>query len=111
MLCDIAITLFFFFFQAEDGIRDVAVTGVQTCALPISTDSGVTWQPARLGKEQSHYAWRLWSRSWNAPKPGAYTIMSRATDTQGRVQPDSVQWNPSGYLINIVDRVQIHVQP
>src|SRR2546422_3362526 len=27
----------FFFFQAEDGIRDVAVTGVQTCALPISS--------------------------------------------------------------------------
>src|SRR3989449_3669187 len=31
-----AMLLFFFFFQAEDGIRDVAVTGVQTCALPIS---------------------------------------------------------------------------
>src|SRR2546429_3508351 len=30
------IMLCFFFFQAEDGIRDVAVTGVQTCALPIS---------------------------------------------------------------------------
>src|SRR5258707_15353654 len=28
---------FFFFFQAEDGIRDIGVTGVQTCALPIST--------------------------------------------------------------------------
>ena len=28
--------LFFFFFQAEDGIRDRLVTGVQTCALPIS---------------------------------------------------------------------------
>src|SRR2546427_588326 len=27
----------FFFFQAEDGIRDLTVTGVQTCALPIST--------------------------------------------------------------------------
>src|SRR2546428_8082055 len=27
----------FFFFQAEDGIRDLIVTGVQTCALPIST--------------------------------------------------------------------------
>ena len=26
---------FFFFFQAEDGIRDTSVTGVQTCALPI----------------------------------------------------------------------------
>src|SRR2546429_4325009 len=30
----------FFFFQAEDGIRDVAVTGVQTCALPIFGASG-----------------------------------------------------------------------
>src|SRR2546422_4780612 len=29
------LVIFFFFFQAEDGIRDVAVTGVQTCALPI----------------------------------------------------------------------------
>src|SRR5256886_4768005 len=30
------IMIFFFFFQAEDGIRDLTVTGVQTCALPIS---------------------------------------------------------------------------
>src|SRR5256712_7619571 len=29
------VTSFFFFFQAEDGIRDLIVTGVQTCALPI----------------------------------------------------------------------------
>src|SRR3712207_8601288 len=28
--------VYFFFFQAEDGIRDIGVTGVQTCALPIS---------------------------------------------------------------------------
>src|SRR3989442_10660864 len=33
---------FFFFFQAEDGIRDADVTGVQTCALPISLTSGTT---------------------------------------------------------------------
>ena len=30
---------YFFFFQAEDGIRDIGVTGVQTCALPIYSDS------------------------------------------------------------------------
>src|SRR2546422_8405094 len=36
--CTLFILLFFFFFQAEDGIRDVAVTGVQTCALPIWED-------------------------------------------------------------------------
>src|SRR5437870_9880483 len=33
---------FFFFFQAEDGIRDGHVTGVQTCALPISAQDFVT---------------------------------------------------------------------
>src|SRR5688572_31326339 len=31
----------FFFFQAEDGIRDLTVTGVQTCALPISTAAAI----------------------------------------------------------------------
>src|SRR5258707_8897229 len=36
-LCDISF-LYLFFFQAEDGIRDIGVTGVQTCALPISHD-------------------------------------------------------------------------
>src|SRR6476661_3585238 len=35
--------LFFFFFQAEDGIRDSSVTGVQTCALPILTKT-VAWR-------------------------------------------------------------------
>src|SRR5688500_10030898 len=35
------LALFFFFFQAEDGIRDYKVTGVQTCALPIS--NGIVW--------------------------------------------------------------------
>src|SRR2546422_2983676 len=37
----------FFFFQAEDGIRDVAVTGVQTCALPIYLYSYVGNNPLR----------------------------------------------------------------
>src|SRR3989475_6939608 len=36
---------FFFFFQAEDGIRDLTVTGVQTCALPISLHGQVVDSP------------------------------------------------------------------
>src|SRR5436189_4887231 len=35
-ICALSFFLVFFFFQAEDGIRDTSVTGVQTCALPIS---------------------------------------------------------------------------
>src|SRR2546430_8799798 len=37
----------FFFFQAEDGIRDLTVTGVQTCALPISV---IRWVPFRRAR-------------------------------------------------------------
>ena len=36
VVCQLVKLFFFFFFQAEDGIRDHCVTGVQTCALPIS---------------------------------------------------------------------------
>src|SRR5436190_15052272 len=50
----ITLSLYFFFFQAEDGIRDHCVTGVQTCALPIllTTESmeecWVAGDPTRL---------------------------------------------------------------
>src|SRR5947209_17439099 len=37
------IFVFIFFFQAEDGIRDIGVTGVQTCALPIWRGSPLSW--------------------------------------------------------------------
>src|SRR5262249_58689307 len=45
---------FGFFFQAEDGIRDWSVTGVQTCALPIS--------PPEAGRDQARVRWR---RAWS----------------------------------------------
>src|SRR5256885_8293069 len=37
---EVCFLILFFFFQAEDGIRDYKVTGVQTCALPISRRAG-----------------------------------------------------------------------
>src|SRR5437867_5789077 len=47
-------TIFYFFFQAEDGIRDRTVTGVQTCALPISHGA----RP-RLRRERHDARWSL----------------------------------------------------
>src|SRR5256886_6576647 len=43
--------IFFFFFQAEDGIRDLTVTGVQTCALPILNELGGLGRSAELAEE------------------------------------------------------------
>ena len=77
--------------------------------VEISTDDGATWKSATLGHEQSRYAWRLWSYDWKPAKAGDYTIVSRATDSQGRTQPEAATWNPSGYLYNAIDQVKIHV--
>src|SRR2546422_2186765 len=46
---------FFFFFQAEDGIRDVAVTGVQTCALPILQRMGVDVRVLNLERNRAGF--------------------------------------------------------
>src|SRR2546429_1186288 len=63
----------FFFFQAEDGIRDVAVTGVQTCALPISYLDVGTNIDARAGHTpEGHFLLYLnLERSW----PEGHTLV------------------------------------
>jgi len=92
-------------------IRGAAWAGeAEIVKVEISTDDGATWQAAQLGREQAKYAWRLWSYSWKAPKPGDFTILSRATDSQGRTQPATAEWNPSGYLYNAYDQVKLHVE-
>src|SRR3989475_7774622 len=47
---------FFFFFQAEDGLRDLTVTGVQTCALPICTASAQATGGAEDNLKQKNIA-------------------------------------------------------
>ena len=90
-------------------VHGVAWAGEADIAkVEISTDGGSSWKAATLGQEKARYAWRLWRHEFTA-KAGDYSILSRATDSQGRVQPDAAVWNPSGYLYNAVDQVKIHV--
>jgi sulfite oxidase len=77
--------------------------------VEVSTDGGASWNLAKLGRAQAHYAWRLWSFDWKPGTSGDYSIQSRATDSQGRIQPTKPVWNPSGYLYNAVDQVNVHV--
>ncbi len=64
-----------------------------------SVDSGGTWSRARVHESQGQYSWVRFEFSWDAV-PGEYTIMTRATDTKGNTQPDSVTFNEKGYLFN-----------
>src|SRR6266545_3341083 len=56
LFCQSFFVHFFFFFQAEDGIRDKLVTGVQTCALPIWLDAAPS--PEMMARCEAMLAWR-----------------------------------------------------
>src|SRR5699024_11281510 len=66
-------SFFFFFFQAEDGIRDRNVTGVQTCALPISGGPATTRTVVR-GSTFTNFLYgpsTLWAPQWAIGMTGA----------------------------------------
>jgi DMSO/TMAO reductase YedYZ molybdopterin-dependent catalytic subunit len=76
--------------------------------VDVSVDGGTNWKPAKLGKDKGQYAWRLWQLDWQ-PAEGKYTLLARATNEAGQTQPMEQQWNPSGYLWNAVQRVNVEV--
>jgi len=78
--------------------------------VEVSTDGGSRWGDAQLSSQKLPFAWRLFTLNWTPADPGYYTIMSRATDAAGRVQPIVPAWNPSGYLWNGIDRVGVTVE-
>ena len=92
-------------------IRGAAWAGEAAVAkVEVSSDSGRTWSPAQLGSDHALYAWRFFEYAWRPARPGSYVLMARATDSLGAVQPAQTAWNPSGYLWNGIDRVNIHVE-
>jgi len=47
------------------------------------------WHPVTLDrKNRSKYCWTFWSYDWKNPAPGDHIVVSRATDAEGRSQPD-----------------------
>lgn len=77
--------------------------------VDVSTDGGRTWRAATLGRDKARYAWRLWEFNWTPPGPGSYVLMARTTDAAGATQPLVEEWNPSGYLWNVVQQVRVAV--
>ena len=76
--------------------------------VDVSTDGGKTWTPATFVPPWARYSWRKWTHDWDAPS-GAHTIMARATDSLGRVQPTSRAFNRLGYRWNVIHAVKVDV--
>jgi sulfite oxidase len=91
-------------------IRGAAWSGESTVSIvEVSADSGRHWRPAKLGAEQARYGWRFWESDWSPGRIGSHVLMARATDEAGETQPLIQDWNPSGYLWNVVPQVRVEI--
>jgi hypothetical protein len=78
--------------------------------VSVSTDGGQTWAQAEFVDPVQRYAWRRWKFVWNTPKkPGQYTLLSRAKDANGNVQPDKHDENYATYVIDHVLPIEVSV--
>ena len=81
----------------------------QIIRVEVSTDGGQNWQDAHLEGPVERWLWVRWSLPWQADEPGEYSIMARATDERGRVQPQ-IDWNYLGKNFDGIVPVEIEVE-
>src|SRR2546430_14116668 len=102
-----------FFFQAEDGIRDLTVTGVQTCALPI-------WRADRTSTQKKNWPMKRdivirTDRGCSRSRPSIAAIMGSAAwrseerrvgkESRSRWSPDHLKKKKNNFtLIRVVDK-------
>ena len=109
---------------ARPGFAD-AVRAGQTChvcgaawtteaiitKVEVSADGGATWEYARLLGKSIPNAWRLWEYDWQVPaKPGKATLMARATDSEGRTQPENRDADRGSCIVNHLLPIEVDVR-
>ena len=77
--------------------------------VEVSANNVESWDDASLEEPVGKYAWRAWSRDWDA-KPGNHILSVRATDSKGNIQPTDQPWNYQGMGNNMVHRVNVVVR-
>jgi hypothetical protein len=89
-------------------VRGIALGGDTGVAkVELSSDSGKSWQPTRLGDDYGKYSFRQWQADVLLPQKGSNSLMVRCTNLDNIVQPDSPNWNGSGFMRNVVENLQV----
>jgi len=93
-------------------IEGVSWTGKGTVTeVEISTDGGSEWHKTDLKRYPNQpFAWVYWSYYWKPSRKGEYSIMSRARDSRGRIQPLEPYWNRKGYGYHAVSKIRVKVE-
>jgi len=89
------------------GIAFGGNTGVKQ--VDFSADGGKTWSLAHLGKDEGKYSFRQWQTNFVPAAKGALTLMVRCTNANGEAQPAEPNWNPAGFMRNVIESTVVTV--
>jgi DMSO/TMAO reductase YedYZ molybdopterin-dependent catalytic subunit len=96
--------------EAPVSVRGIAFGGdCGVARVELSADSGQTWQPAALDRDEGAYSFRRWTAQATAPKSGKLTLMARCTNTKSVEQPAVANWNGGGFMRNVIETVRLTV--
>jgi DMSO/TMAO reductase YedYZ molybdopterin-dependent catalytic subunit len=89
-------------------IRGIAFGGdAGVGRVDVSLDSGKTWQPTQLGRDEGKYSFRQLQTEFTPTGRGEQTVMIRCTNTNGIVQPNKPVWNPAGFMQNVIELISL----
>ena len=95
---------------APVALRGIAFGGdCGVAQVDLSIDDGRTWQRASLGKDEGRYSFRQWTAQITEPATKSFTAMVRCTNANGLAQPGEPNWNPGGFMRNVIESVRLSV--
>jgi DMSO/TMAO reductase YedYZ molybdopterin-dependent catalytic subunit len=93
---------------APTTLRGIAFGGdCGVASVDFSIDHGQSWHRTGLGKDEGKYGFRQWQTQLTLPAAGEYGVLTRCTNSNGVAQPDTPNWNPAGFMRNVVESVDI----
>lgn len=93
--------------SAPTEVRGIAFnSGAGIKSVEISTDGGAKWIGATLGRDLGGFSYRQWTARLQLP-PGPHNIKVRAVGNDGETQPSEAKWNPSGYMRNVIESIDV----
>jgi DMSO/TMAO reductase YedYZ molybdopterin-dependent catalytic subunit len=93
---------------AETLARGIAFGGdAGVSRVEFSSDGGKSWQETQLGTDEGKYSFRQWQIRLSPTAPGEHVLMVRCTSSSGEVQPDTPNWNPAGFMRNVIEQTAV----
>jgi hypothetical protein len=91
-------------------VRGIAFGGLHRLEKVLfSDDKGQSWTETKLGEDYGKYSFRQWQTTLSFSDPGTRTLMVRAVDGTGQMQPTVPNWNGAGFMRNVIESINVRI--